>query len=299
MSQPRRRPFLTEPGLPLLLPTDAAGLTYAFHEFLEQTRMAPELAVVTPLVTIPLPQLNKSAGPQGWQEDLNPAVMWHPLFWLPERVALRYRYDDADGIETDQEWAVRVALECSASGLFDPEDGTWYDPLSAVGLDIDDPAVQDRVAAWLAGQDDDVLNNIDLTDILTHEDDPHWAQQISVDMLPTLVPASWALLADDLSERVGELAVEVDDVSELAELANVYTALASSVLGPVPPLPNTQTPAELWAEITEELTLWTGSRDELVAGPVAQLEESLYEIRDSYWPFAEEIDRFIAGADAA
>jgi hypothetical protein len=295
LSQPRRRTFLTEPGLPLLLPSDAAGLTRTFHEFLTLSRLSADDVVITPLVTIPVPQLSRSAGPRGWPEDINPAVMWHPLFWLPERVALRYRYDD-NSIETDQEWAVRVALETSVSLLFNPEDGTWFDPLHAAGLDIDDPAVQDRITAWLAGQEDPELDAIDLTDILEQQDDPHWAQTASVELLPTLVPASWALLADDLAQQAGELAIELDEPSEIAEQAHVLTILASSVLAGIPPLPNKQAPSELWAEISEELSQWAGGRDELVDGPIAQLEESLYEVRDSYWPFAEEVDRFISGA---
>lgn len=296
MPQPHRRPFLAEPDNALVLPTSPAALAHNYSAFLDVTGLTAADVVATPLVLIPLPQVNRAAGPRGWPATLNPAIAWHPLFWLPDRVAFRYRFD-ADEIESDQEWAVRVALEVSVSGLYDPTTGTWYDPLAAAGLNIEDPAVQNRVSAWLRGGVDELLSSIDLSDITEQDgDDAHWAVEAVTDLLPALVPASWARLADDLASEIGDLSLEATDALEASEVAAVIATLAISVLGPVPAVAGEQKPAELWAEIVEELETWDAGLDELIAGPIEQLTDSLYAIRDDYWPYVEEINQDLAAA---
>ena len=291
--QPLRRPFITEAGEALILPTSSALIASRFVDFLQLTGLTAADVVSTPLLTIPLPQLSRSAGPRGWPATINPAAAWHPLFWLPDRIAFRYRFDEDgsdESIETDNEWAVRVGLEITLSGLYNPVDGSWYDPIAAVGLDIVDPLVQRRVSDWLYGADDELLSSIDLTEITDIEDDVHWAVNSVASVLPTLLPASWATLAGDLAQEAGELSLEALDVASAISGATSIATLAASVLTDVPGLRGQQKPAELFNEIRQELSEWSGSLDELIAGPVDQLSDSLFSIRDDFWPYVEELN---------
>lgn len=291
--QPQRRPFITEAGEALVLPGSPALIASRFADFLQQTGLTPADVVSTPLISIPVPQLSRSAGPRGWPVTITPAAAWLPLFWLPERLAFRYRFDELDtdeSIENDNEWAVRIGLEVTLSGLYDPVDGTWFDPLAAAGLDITDPAVQTRVSAWLYGDEDDLLSSIDLTSIVDNEADVHWAVNSVADLLPTLIPASWATLADDLAQEAGDLSLEAADVHAAVRGAQSIAALASSVLHDVPGLRGQQQPAELFNEIRLELDTWDGTLDDLIAGPVDQLSDSLYSVRDDFWPYVEELN---------
>jgi hypothetical protein len=222
------------------------------------------------------------------------------LFWLPERLALRYRFDDEDSegsIESDVEWAVRVSLEVTLSGIYDPIDGSWYNPLAAVGLDIDDPEIQARVSAWLRGDTDELLSSIDLTEFTDNEEDVHWAARTVSDLLPTLIPASWASLADDLAREAGEVSLDSADLASAVHGAQTIATLARTVLNDVPGLRGQQKPSELFAEIRDELSTWDGTLDDLLTGPVDQLSESLYGIRDDFWPYVEELNAEL-GAEA-
>ena len=190
----RRRPFLTEPGEPLLLTRDALGFAERFSEFSAFTMLPNEQIIASPLLTQPLVVKSRSAGPRGLAPTMNPGALWHPLFWLPERVAFRYRWneDGVQQIEDDTEWSDRVALEVTMSGLYDPADGTWLDVLSVQGLDVEDAAVQQRLTDWLRGQPDALLDEIDLSAVVNHPTEPDWALDSTGELLPTLQPASVA-----------------------------------------------------------------------------------------------------------
>lgn len=226
--EPRRRTYLPDAGQPLLLSCGAADQALRFQQFADDTALPEEQITATTMAAVPLPVKRRSAGPRGWAPELNPAMMWHPLFWLPERIALRYRHEDGN-FESDGEWSARVALEATLTGLYDPAEGSWVDVLSLVELDVDDPDVQDRLSAWLAGADDESLDGIDLSGITELAEDPHWALEEIAELYPMLLPASWADFASGVLDLLA--ADEHSPADRVATAANLCLAF----LGDVPP----------------------------------------------------------------
>lgn len=290
----RRRTFLTEPGEPLILARSALDVVERFSQFAAETGLDGRYIAANPIIAMPLPMLSRQAGPRGWPVDLNPAVMWNPLFWLPERVAMRYRFEgesDDEQIETESEWSVRVALETTLSGLYDPSDATWLDVLSVAGLDIADAQVQARVQAWLAGDDDEDLDSIDLTALMEHPENPHWAADVAAGLMVTLQSASWAVLADDLARSADEVALDAQTLDEARAQTVTLANLALGVLGQVPAAsPGLNAPAERWEEISRSAPTFNGDLSQLLEGDLTELGESFYGIRDDYWVFVESLD---------
>ena len=294
----RRRAFLTEPGDALVLARTALEVVERYSTFASESGLDGQYISSSPLLAIPVPIASKSAGPRGWSPDANPSLFWHPLFWLPPRVALRYRLEGDDGepdIETESEWLVRVALEVTLSELYSPADGTWVDVLSLYGLDIEDPAVQARVSAWLTGVADEVLDTIDLTPLLDLPGDIHWALGSTAELLPSLRPASWALIANDLADTAGELSLEAFSDSEGGAQVATLVNLALATLGEVPSRTETgEAPHAQWSRLRESVELSSSADFEEM---LAALSDSFYEIRDDYWPFVELLDHEIAEQD--
>jgi hypothetical protein len=290
----RRRLFLTEAGEPLLLAKSAMSIVERFSEFTDYTGLDRNQIAANPLAAIPFPVMSRANGPRGWPINLNPASMWHPLFWLPERLAFRYRFE-GDDIEDENEWVVRVALETTISDLYNPIDGTWFDVLAYYDLDSDDPQVQARISAWLAGGDDDVLDSIDLTETVDEPGNEHWAVESTAEMLPTLIAASWATLADDLAQSTGALITDVTDRAEALEAAETLVNLALGTLSDVPGVSEQEPAPHLrWQEIARALTTSTKSLDELLRDEIDELSESFYAIRDDYWPYVVLLQEEIA-----
>lgn len=277
--EPRRKQYLSETRAPLLLQASARLQAERYQQFLTDSGLGAGDVVTTPLVAVPLPHKRRGAGPRGWPVDLNPAVMWHPLFWLPPRLALRYRFlaDDPAGIENDNEWAVRVAIESTISTLFDPNDGTWVDVLSLVDLDVDSPEVQNRLREWLSGQPDADLDAIDLSGMTELVENPDWAVEESAELIATLLPASWALIASDL---IDELSIQHEDL-----LTGVQTvaSLARGVLSDVPANgADSYTPDEMFMRVLST------AGDSVPANVAAeQLLGELRRIQADYYPFLD------------
>jgi hypothetical protein len=245
--EPRRKTYLSEAGEPLLLNATAHMQAERWAEFSRDSGLEDHDILSSPLLSIPLPQKRHSAGVRGWPVELNPAVMWHPLFWLPERIAMRYRFEDPDmePSEDDNEWAIRVAIETTISTLFDPTDGTWVDVLSLVGLDVEDAGVQQRLRIWLQGAPDGDLDSIDLSGMTELTENPHWALEEATEMLPTLLPAAWSLLADELAATLIEA-----DAADLHRTVTTVAGLARGVLSDVPGFDDSQpAPDELFESV--------------------------------------------------
>ena len=99
-----------------------------------------------------------------------PEAMWHPLLWLPARLAMPLVALTPDGDifeEPLEQWQTRVAVELVDSQLL-TADG-WVDVLALAGLDVDDPADVRRVGDWLAGGADEVLDAVDLEPVLRQD----------------------------------------------------------------------------------------------------------------------------------
>jgi hypothetical protein len=291
----RRRQFLTSPGETLLLPLQAWTIAERLKLTRDYTNLPKESLVSSPLVVVPIPK--RPAGQQ-WPVDTEPAAFWHPLLWLPERL----REPQAD--EPTDVWAVRVALELTVTGLYDMETGTWLDVLSTVGLDSEDPVVQARITEWLEGEPDPDLDRIDLTAGMTSPDgELEWSREEAESLLALLVPASWAVLSNDLITMASEALADENITNEsLASDAQTITLLAIGSIGEGPSaVEGEEKPSSLWDRIEADLVNWPGRTLETnKAGPFDALVESLYAIRNDYWVFVEALwENGTADASAA
>lgn len=283
-----RRSLFPGPGEDLLVSRSALDSAARFDDWLKLTGHDARRALCDPVVSVPLP-VRSAKLPTGrrWPAETEPGIMWHPLMWLPDRVALRYRLHDEDGnevIEDDTQWAVRVALEVTQSGLYDPATGTWLDVLSTVGLDAEDSSTADRVRRWLSGEDDAALDSIDLSPIITLDGNREWALEAASEILPVLQPATWALVANDLITLLQETTEDAESVEDAADQVNVVANLAIGALQEVPPAGDEPAPPEEWQAIIDSVDAFQGTIDELLDGPVEALTNSLYSVRDDYWP---------------
>ena len=216
----RYRHWLTEPGEPLLHPSGLTDVARRFAAFCDSTGINPAQVISSLTVAVPLPVAPPvwDSGRRRWV-GTEPTAMWHPFLWLPPRLLGRYELegpDDTTAIESDEAWAVRVAFECTAAGVYDEESGQWLDVLSTVGLDIDDPQVVDRVRAWLDGADDAILDQLDLSEIFDDVEDPHWAVDVVATGLEPLLVIARAVTADSLLEILDDKTMPVSAVVQYA-----------------------------------------------------------------------------------
>lgn len=202
-----RRNFGIAPGGGWMLSPDLYGYVDVFSEFLEASGLTDTQVVASPVVGIPVPDpdLDDSVT---WPM-VNTEFLWHPFFWLPESVRSRALIagDTGDRLESDEEYLIRIMAQCTLSGLFDVETGTWLDVLVYAGLDSEDEAVLDRVAEWQDGAADDVLDNIDLSQVFV-DADAHTESQAVIDAVsgaPNSIRAQWALTADYVGRSVRDM----------------------------------------------------------------------------------------------
>ncbi|WP_277212349.1 hypothetical protein [Isoptericola croceus] len=161
-----------EPGTGLLLCSSIFDLDDHAESFAGESGLGHDGILVSAVANTPVPDYVGRAGDSLRWPEAEAAFMWHPLMWLPDDLVRRRRVfaevDDsepAEVAESDEMLAVRLALVCSATGLYDPADGTWLDVLSTVGLDRTDPTDLARVRSWLDGGPDPSLDQIDFTDL--------------------------------------------------------------------------------------------------------------------------------------
>jgi hypothetical protein len=216
--QTRRRPFLLDEGETILLSDSALQVVTRRRKFMEATGLTLDEIYVDPVLALPVPIYPKewSPGTRRWP-GVNPQAMWHPLMWFPAR--LRARYTEGEYEEPDDSWGMRVLLEMSAAGMYDPGSGTWVDILYHYGLDIDDPITLDRVQDWLDGEPDPILDGIE-SDVETIFDsgDPARAWR-TINGVPeedegigSLVRgAEWSLIAQDLARLADSLRADLTD----------------------------------------------------------------------------------------
>lgn len=230
----KRRQFILDDGEELLLSRSAVGVADRFDEFLRTTGLEGDDVFSHPLLATPLPIYRKgSDGELQRFAAVSPAIIWHPVFWLPATLALRYQVQEADGeqrVETDAEWAVRVGLELQAAALYDAHSGGWLDILALHGVDIENPVDYARVEAWLAGNADETLDGIDLGE-LTENPEPDWAFQPAAELLAALEPAQWSVTAASLLET---LTTTPRDEHTAQRLNLVVAQLANAMLYEVP-----------------------------------------------------------------
>lgn len=267
-TQPRR-PFIVEEGEQLMVTRDALIAAERLTQFVTETGIAPELLVADPVTAIALPIHARGKR----FDDVYPHALWNPLFWLPEDIALRIRIRETETAdprpETDAEWAIRIAIELSTSGLYDPAEG-WLDVFALYGIDTDDPAHLEAIQAWQAGLPDERLDAIDLHQHVTFSTDNE-AFQIAQEMYPLVMAAQWGYTATSLL-----VAVEADP-----DGVGLYAALAVDMLSAEP----SDAPDSL-LEISEALE---AGADTTVLGP--KVVEALEGVVRDYANAIFELER--------
>lgn len=217
-----RRQFITQPGEQLLITREALTSAERLIEFIDATGLVPEAIVSDPVVTVPLPIYSRERR----FSDVNPEALWNPLFWLPEDIALRFRIRETESAEprpeSDAEWALRIAVELSDSGIYNAEEG-WLDVFALYGIDPNDPIDLARVEAWQAGLPDETLDGINLRDHVSFTTD-NLAFEDAQELYPFLVSAQWGYTAASLLA-----AVETDP-----EGVGTYAGLAAEMLSSEP-----------------------------------------------------------------
>lgn len=312
-----RRPSLLEANEPLLLCRSTIQTAMRFRAFSEETGLPSEAILSSTLCAMPLPiytnfGVGESGRPRKRWAGTRAEAMWHPLMWLPPRVAGRYTITDpATGgsrLEDDDLWAIRIAFELTASNLYDPETGMWVDILATVGMNVDDELDLARVQDWLDGYPDEVLDDIDLSSYLDVEP-TWWALEAALAMRDDLEAASWALIADDLLSMADETVNPSNSLTHRDVLLALRSlaGLGESLLGNVPDTTEDGTPTgadgeshlAFFARLHDLVDLDGASPEQFVAVDfLSQARERLYEVREAFWPHLEALGGEETEADA-
>ena len=161
-----RRYYLLTPGEGLLRTEDLESAPERFAQFSHDTGLSVSDLLRHPVSKLPLPNYGtaRQGGTRAWP-SLNPAMLWHPYFWLPPRLQ-----KPAPG-QSIERWMTKVGLELVAAGLYDYASGTWVDIMALSGIDVENPVDIARIEDWLAGGTDETLDAIDLEELLTGENE--------------------------------------------------------------------------------------------------------------------------------
>lgn len=307
----RRREFLTEPGEPLQLAPSPIESGMRLQRFLAETGMSDTDVLLSEFSAVPMPLHSVDGYPEGRKRwaGVRADAMWLPLMWLPNRVANRYRVEADDGqtyTESHDMWVVRVGLELSASGLYDDESGMWVDVLDLFDLDIDDPAVLARVDAWLNGADDEVLDGIDLSELMTDPDDEDWALREVDSMWPRLQVMSWALQSDSLHGHCVDVLESPDMDPSPRDAAAMMAMIAGMAAKSFSTFEDEGAEEAYWSRLeaeadaaAREIAQGAGmSASDVVHRFAPQMRDRLQVIRDAYWPMFQQIEAEAQAATA-
>lgn len=213
-----RRHYLTEPGQALLLADDPIGRLYSFTQFAEDTGLHPENITMDSVCAVPLPMITEDMNPARPYAHINPQMLWHPVFWLPERLMERQAYEDDNGatfIEDTRLWSLRVGLEMLSGLIYDPQGG-WLDMMELIGLDVRNPADLQRIRNWQRGAEDASLDSINLDELMKDEEDPTWALETARGVIDDMDGAQWSVQAAALTEYLSA-GVHSNDPSDLLQ----------------------------------------------------------------------------------
>ncbi|MEK6310993.1 MAG: hypothetical protein V4737_09550 [Curtobacterium sp.] len=243
----KRRTYLTYAGLAgdpdgvgeesLLVTAHVSDLLTRTEQYLLDTGLPAERVLGTPLLSIPVP-LYLAGEPHAVFGSADPNAYWHPLAWLPASISTPMTWFDQqtqEAIEeSEEEWAMRVALQVTAAGLYDPRAG-WIDVLALHGLDTTVPADLERIRSWIGGAHDSILDSIDLaphidgTDVLYGAG---WARQRVVDTIDAYRSAAWSVIARTLLDDLA--AIDHRDQHRAQQEVFATAAVAHWYLAEVP-----------------------------------------------------------------
>ncbi|MGC0250438.1 hypothetical protein [Pseudactinotalea sp. Z1748] len=304
MDDNRRWKYLLEPGEGLLLSTpdpdtdDESGTpaivkqAHRLAQWTAETGLAEADVISTPLVATPLPAYagRIEAGQRRW-DGLRPHVMWHPLMWMPQRLAEPYMIveEDEERLETVDEWAIRVALEMTASGMYDPETGGWLDVMALHDIDIEAPGQVDRIEAWLQGAVDPELDAIDLDAYISSSDQPDWAVQVAAVIFADVIAGSWSITATDLifiAEGMAEAGPTRTDIEEIIRMGSLWAGDAVIDLD--------LSLAQRLEQISDGLHTVGDDPQELREGPLAEVLDALTVVANAYAQALDNLDQMAA-----
>jgi hypothetical protein len=313
-----------EPGETLFVSADPLEVVNRFYRWTEVSLMDPSDLVSTPLISTPIPLYPPAYPAEGafggsrrrWA-GIDPRMMAHPLMWLPPKLAHRYEVEvevdemmtfTAQEIETtytlesDDLWAVRVAGEMMSTGFYNVETGEWYNVLAGAGLDITNAEDMERVARWLDGEPDEVLDAIDLgVAIDSNSDNPDQGMIEAEGWIGLVYQMTWAVHTEALRDIAEGLALGITDgvpESDTSDSVIIKMAEEDEELVPIDrmrAINGTRTLADLgaisYSGMDAEAEWWrmVGSEigenfsdsvtmEELLYGPVQAIVERLEEI---------------------
>ena len=271
-------------GLPSLLECPSAiDVAVGYAEFREHSKLGHDEVISEAVVVVPLPAYG---GIRTRWPGVPAEMLWHPAFWLPERIAAR-RANDDEMVEPDAVWAIRICLELEGSGWYRPGLG-WGDVLTEHGIDVDTAAGASRVRAWQNGAADQVLDGLDLG---ISESDEQWPGQVADSLVDQLLGRAWATHAD---EMIGW----IDDVDQGARSAR---GCAGDIASLAPGLfagarvPDLTPGAEAWEQIAQTIEHEL-SEEETRTGPLRTAQAWLVEARAHYWPCLDQLQQHAKAA---
>jgi len=320
-----RRPFLLEAGEALLVTNDPVRCLINHVSAAKSIGLGQDELAASRMSPMPMP-VNAgrphAATPRRRLAGVDPRMMWLPVMWLPPRLTERFRFhvigDDVvvidpngyfrgdthavaapiDGrpirTETSDAWVVRVALELEASGAYDMESGSWLDVLDTISINIDDVDNVARVQRWLDGAPDidlDWLENNYLDDgwQVPRGEEPAWALRSALAMYPDLLDATWALGTNSMLNIVEDVVQGVSDggiadAKEAKFIANMVCMLSGSLLRWY-----TDAEAQWWQQMSRTVESFRGTSNDLVAGPLSEIDGRLSRVREDCWPKMESV----------
>lgn len=298
--EPRYRKYQTEPGELLLLASSPLLTTTRFANFVVDSNLSPSRVTVSRMCPVPIPRYVVGAKDDKRQFPVgtNPSLLWHPLFWLPETLRTRVRYERADStpdnrmfhVETEDEWVARVALTLSTAGVYDPEQGTWLDMLSVVGLDSEDEMVIDRLQEWLEGAPDEDIDRIDLSEFVDIPGQPFWSLRSIESIYPVMEDASYATLTNGTLEIIEIIVEKSESVEELAaDFAAAVQALDLVIGSDIDVKVDDEDFLTLTADVYKTASEYTGTWADLVDGVFSYYRNALTAVRDLYWPSLQSL----------
>lgn len=293
-----RRPYLLIPGEPLLLarPHDMGDYELpAIFQLTERAeRMASDFALKHDEVgyhavsSIPLPRYGALSTPVNRCAPAD--MLWNPLLWLPERLALPCTIDNNGALETESvlHWRIRVALELTMSGIYRSDEATWVDVLALYGLDIAEEYTIARVKAWQAGGSDAILDTIDLDDYMRDPDDPMWAVAAAHDIFEMVYGACQYVVAGDFKNLISQVGI-----NSMGDFAALTAASARNLDGSV--TSDGVLVSTVLTQLHDKATMEAGQGQTV---PSERLADEVYavlsDVQDNYEVFASRLTEFFA-----
>lgn len=306
----RRRPFILEPGQHLLLEVDPIRVMTNCARFGRQTGIPARGLKMCRLAALPIP----IGTVRDWP-DVRPEMLWLPLLWLPPKLAepqhfaveggLAHLVDSSDttavgvSVESDEEWILRVCLELTAAGAYDPKSGTFLDVMDCIGIDLETTRDHKRVAAWLDGASDEVIDQFASGQLLAGhiagEVEPDWALNEALANCAHYVSCAHAFGAESLADSLDELKDALDAGQASLEDATSFllqVCIAAAMWMEDMPLQDVAdgevSEGSWWLECHEDVCHYAGSLEQFVADCLEPAIERLSGISDAVMPLTEQ-----------